>query len=44
MKDLTFDFLLITHMFEKGRPSVQHGLVLHPVIVEEEERLLAFFF
>lgn len=31
-------------MLEEGRPSVQHRLILHPVIVEEEERLLTFFF
>ena len=30
-------------MFDEGRPPVQHRLVLHPVVVEEEERLLTLF-
>lgn len=41
---LTLYLLLITDVLEQGRPPVQHRLVLHPVVVKEEERLLTLLF
>lgn len=38
--ELTLYFFLVTQVLQQGRPSVQHGLILHPVVVKEEERLL----
>lgn len=37
---LTLDFFLVAQVLQQGRPSVQDRLVLHPVVVKEEERLL----
>ena len=41
---LTLHLLFVADVLDEGRPAVQHGLVLHPVVVEEEERLLTFLF
>lgn len=38
--NLTFNLLFITDVLEERRPPIQHRLVLHPVVVKEEERLL----
>lgn len=38
--ELTLDFFLVAQVLQQGCSSVQHRLVLHPVVVKEEERLL----